>query len=494
MATVKDMFRNTGAKVMESVAFKPAFAYLEKDPVKNFPKLLKWADTFTKGNQYNKTVHSFQKWWEDQTWQGQLMKRVLEESDVNYLKRFVLNFFLNSGVKGAPLSKQKSKEIGANVPWAILMDPTSACNLKCIGCWAAEYEKHDNLSFEDLDSIITQGKEIGIYMYLYSGGEPLVRKKDLIRLAEKHSDCAFGAFTNATLIDEDFVQDLLRVGNFTFMISVEGTKEETDARRGKGTYDKIMHAMDLLKNAGIPFGYSACYHSKNYKTIASDEWNKLMIEKGCLFGWLFTYMPIGSDAVPELMVSDEERVYMYNYVRNYRTNNTLPMFIMDFWNDGEYVGGCIAGGRQYFHINASGDCEPCAFIHYATHNIHESTLVEALKSPLFHAYQEGQPFSDNLLRPCPLLDNPEALRKVIKSSGAHSTQKLDLEDVDSLTSKTEGVAAKWKVAADELWDSYHFPFNGCINRSLEKVVDTTSTGCGGSCSNCASAQSSEPAK
>lgn len=491
MASVKQMFRSTGAKVMENVAFKPAFAYLEKNPVKNYPKLLKWADTFTKGNEYNKTVHLFQQWWEEQTWQGVLMKRILTDVNTNYLKRFVLNFFLNTGVKGQPMAKEKSKEIGANVPWAILMDPTSACNLKCIGCWAAEYEKHDNLSFEDMDGIITQGKELGIYMYIYSGGEPLVRKKDLIRLAEKHSDCAFGAFTNATLIDEDFVQDLLRVGNFTFMISVEGTKEETDARRGKGTYEKIMQAMDLLKEAGIPFGYSACYHSKNYKTIASDEWNDLMMEKGCLFGWLFTYMPIGSNAALDLMVSDEQRKFMYDRVRDMRTYK--PIFVMDFWNDGEYVGGCIAGGRRYFHINARGDCEPCAFIHYATHNIHKHTLVEALKSPLFHEYQVGQPFSDNLLRPCPLLDNPEALRAIVKKAGAYSTQALDLEDVDTLADKTVDVADKWKITADQLWEAYHFPFAGCINDALDKHVDTTQNSCA-ACGGCTGTENGEASK
>jgi len=491
MATVKQIFRNTGAKVMENVAFKPAFAYLEKNPVKNFPKLLKWADAFTKGNEYNKTVHLFQQWWEEQSWQGVLMKRILTDINTGYLKRFVLNFFLNTGVKGQPMAKEKSKEIGANVPWAILMDPTSACNLKCIGCWAAEYEKHDNLSFEDMDSIINQGKELGIYMYIYSGGEPLVRKKDLIRLAEKHNDCAFGAFTNATLIDEDFVQDLLRVGNFTFMISVEGTKEETDARRGKGTYEKLMYAMDLLKEAGIPFGYSACYHSRNYKTIASDEWNDLMIEKGCLFGWLFTYMPIGSGAALDLMVTDEQRKFMYDRVRDMRTYK--PIFVMDFWNDGEYVGGCIAGGRRYFHINARGDCEPCAFIHYATHNIHKNTLVEALQSPLFMEYQKGQPFSDNLLRPCPLLDNPEALRKIIKTAGAYSTQALDLEDVDTLTDKTVDVADKWKVTADQLWENYHYPFVGCINDALDIQVDTTQSGCA-ACGGCTGTEDGEAGK
>lgn len=477
MAGVMNSIKSTGA----NVAFSAAFKYLEKDPVKNFPKLMQWADTFTKGNQWHGAVKNFQNWWDQETWQGVLMKRVLTDLDTNYLKKFVLNFFLNSGVKGMPIAKAKGKEMGVNVPWAILMDPTSACNLKCVGCWAAEYSKHYNLTYEKMDEIITQGKELGIYFYIYSGGEPLVRKKDLIRLAEKHSDCAFGAFTNATLIDEDFVQDLLRVGNFTFMISVEGTKEETDERRGKGTYDAVMKAMKLLKDARIPFGYSATYHSKNYKTITSDEWNDQMIEAGCLFGWLFTYMPIGTDAVLDLCVTPEQREYMYRRVREMREYK--PIFLLDFWNDGEYVGGCIAGGRQYFHINSNGDCEPCAFVHYATHNINECTLEEALKSPLFKKYQEGQPFSDNLLRPCPLLDNPEGLRSIVKESGAHPTQDLDLEGVDALTAKTEKIAEKWKKKADEMWACGHYPYNAVINRVLETRVDTTCNGTA-DCGNC----------
>ena len=94
--------------------------------------------------------------------------------------------------------------IWINIPWAILMDPTAACNLKCTGCWTAEYDQSDSLSYETLDRIIREGKQLGIYMYIYSGGEPLVRKHDLIRLAEKHDDCMFLSFTNATLVDEAF--------------------------------------------------------------------------------------------------------------------------------------------------------------------------------------------------------------------------------------------------------------------------------------------------
>lgn len=143
------------------------------------------------------------------------------------------------------------KKYGCNIPWTILLDPTSACNLHCTGCWAAEYGNKLNLSFDEIDSIITQGKELGVYFYIYTGGEPLVRKNDLIRICEKHSDCVFLCFTNATLIDEAFADEMLRVGNFVPAISLEGSEIATDGRHGNGVYQKVIQAMELLRRKRI---------------------------------------------------------------------------------------------------------------------------------------------------------------------------------------------------------------------------------------------------
>ena len=162
-------------------------------------------------------------------------------------------------------------------------------------------------------------------------------------------------------------------------------------------------------------------------------------------------MPVGHDAVPELMVTPQQRKFMYEQVRMFR--KTKSIFAMDFWNDGEYVRGCIAGGRYYFHINANGDVEPCAFIHYSTVNIKNVSLLEALKSPLFKAYQRHQPFNNNHLRPCPLLDNPDSLKEVVHTSGAYSTDMLKPEKVDDLTGKCVSTAEKWAVVADHIWYS-----------------------------------------
>lgn len=280
-----------------------------------------------------------------------------------------------------------------------------------------------------------------------------MRKKDLITLAEKHKDCAFLAFTNGTLVDEHFVKELVRVGNFVLAFSIEGIGEATDMRRGAGTYDKVIKSIELMRKAGAGFGYSCCYHSKNIEDVASDEFVDLMIEKGCLFAWYFTYVPIGKSAVMELIARPEQRKYMYDRVREIR--DTKPIFALDFWNDGEYVEGCLAGGRNYFHINAHGDVEPCAFIHYSNVNIKDTTLLEALKSPLFVQYRKNQPFNQNHLRPCPLMDNPDMLKMMVKQSGAHSTQTLDMESVEELTDKLQNVAESWGETADLVWEKNH---------------------------------------
>jgi MoaA/NifB/PqqE/SkfB family radical SAM enzyme len=190
-----------------------------------------------------------------------------------------------------------------NIPWAILMDPTSACNLHCKGCWAAEYNKTDSMDYALLDRIIREGKELGVYFYIYSGGEPTIRKNDLIKLAQVHNDCMFLAFTNGTLVDQDFALALGEVGNFALAFSIEGFEEATDFRRGAGTYTKVIEAMQYMKQIGAPFGFSAVYHGKNTEQVGNEAFLDFLIEQGCMFGWYFTYIPLGKDADTALIAS-----------------------------------------------------------------------------------------------------------------------------------------------------------------------------------------------
>ena len=436
---------------LKKLGIEQAVEYISKAPEKNLPKLMDWADRFA-GDQYGPQRDAIRDAVNNpDNIYHQLILRIVRDVDTEVLKTTFVNFILNANLIGWPKEEEARKKYGCNIPWAILLDPTSACNLHCTGCWAAEYGNKLNLTFDEIDDIIRQGKELGVYMYIYTGGEPLVRKKDLIRLCETHSDCQFLCFTNATLIDEAFAGEMLRVGNFIPAISLEGDEASTDSRRGKGTYQKVMAATALLKRKRLPFGFSCCYTSANYESISSESFYDKMIDLGGLFVWYFHYMPVGNDAVPELLPTPEQRVGMYHRIRDYRTRK--PIFAMDFQNDAEYVGGCIAGGRRYLHINADGDVDPCVFIHYSDSNIRQKTLLEALQSPLFMAYHDGQPFNRNMLRPCPMLENPEKLRKMVADTGAHSTDPQSPESAEHLCAKCDRYANCWESVSRELWES-----------------------------------------
>ncbi|MGI6005448.1 MAG: radical SAM protein [Christensenellales bacterium] len=431
-------------------AVKRALKLLDEPPEKSLPKLLNWVDRLdpkdtllSQRNAFRNFIHD-----KDSNWY-QLMASLWTDVDSQVRKTLFENLVIHNAIIGPARQNANKKLYGCNIPWAILMDPTSACNLKCTGCWAAEYGGGLSMSYATLNCIIEQGKALGTYMYIYSGGEPLVRKDDIVRLCQAHPECVFLAFTNGTLIDEKFAGEMLRVKNFIPAISIEGFEEETDARRGAGTYKAVVRAMDILKKKKLPFGASCCYTSANTQIIGSEAYFDDMIRRGCKFAWFFTYMPVGKGACTELIATAGQREYMYHQIRALR--NTKPIFTIDFWNDGEYVKGCIAGGRSYLHINANGDIEPCAFIHYSDSNIREVTLLQAYQSPLFRAYYEGQPFNDNHLRPCPLLDNPGALADMVEKSGARSTDLQHPEDVRDLAAKCQDAAGRWAPVAERLW-------------------------------------------
>lgn len=382
--------------------------------------------------------------------------RIIKDSDPKLLSTFLLNAAYEGGFRGYRTSRELSEKYNCNIPWIVLMDPTSACNMHCTGCWAAEYGHKQNLSFEVMDRTLAEGKELGIHACLMTGGEPLVRKKDIIRLCEKHRDVAFHAFTNGTLIDDDFCKELLRVGNCLVSVSIEGFEDANDGRRGEGHFDKAIKAMELMHSYKIPFGVSICYTSKNYLDVTSDEFLDMLIDKGCAFAWYFHYMPVGMNATTELLLTPEQREYMKNRVREIRgIDGGKEIFAIDFQNDGEFTQGCIAGGKLYCHINAAGDVEPCVFIHYSGANINEKPLLDCLRQPFFLKYHEGQPFNENHLRPCPMLENPELLQKMVRETGAVSTDLEAPESAEHLCGKCMEYARNWAPTANRLWEEDH---------------------------------------
>ncbi|WAM32087.1 radical SAM protein [Caldicellulosiruptor naganoensis] len=439
-------------RVIGEAVLKQVIRYLANNPEENMGKILDLTEKIVRRERDKWYIQNAKKYLLDpnSSWHHYAM-RIIKETNPKVRERILINFFLNAGFIGVPKQLELIKKYDINIPYAILIDPTAACNLHCKGCWAGEYHKAARLEYEVLDRVVKEAQELGIYFIIFSGGEPLLRKDDILKLCEKYEDTVFLSFTNATLIDDEFIEKVAKVGNLAFAISIDGFEKSTDERRGPGVFKKVVTAMEKLKEAGVVFGFSTTYHRYNVEEVSSDEYIDFLIEKGAKFGWYFTYVPVGKDADVSYMATPEQRAYMYKRIEEIRWSK--PIFVLDFWNDGEPAGGCIAGGRRYLHINANGDVEPCAFIHFSNVNIKECSLLDALKSPLFMAYRKNIPFNENHLRPCPMIDNPLKLKQIVEESGARPTQiGGETETAEELANKLLEYSEKWGKVADKLWE------------------------------------------
>ncbi|MCG0277439.1 MAG: radical SAM protein [Thermanaeromonas sp.] len=440
-------------KLVAERTLEEVFKYIERNPEENFPRLLSIARLIARKEEHKQQIQGVLKAYQENPAIRAYVNRLFTELHPNIKKRMVYNWFVNAMLLGIPRQQQVEEETGIHIPNFFLLDPTSACNLRCYGCWAGEYAKHDTLEFELVDRLCREAKEVGIYWLVMSGGEPFLWPH-LFELARRHQDMAFMLYTNGTLIDDDVADRIIEVGNISPAISLEGWRERTDARRGRGVFDRVVAAMDRLRKRGAVFGASITITRENVEEVTSDEFVDFLIEKGVAYVWTFHFIPVGRDPDLSLVITPEQRAYLAERIPYLRTHK--PIQIADFWNDGELTGGCIAGGRRYFHITARGDVEPCAFVHFAVDNIKEKTLKEVLASPLFRAYQRRQPFSRNLLRPCPIIDVPEALREIVAETGARPTHPGAEKVLDgSIGSFLDMNSKRWAEVADSIWLKRH---------------------------------------
>ncbi|MDI6814225.1 MAG: radical SAM protein, partial [Desulfitobacteriaceae bacterium] len=322
--------------------------YLSKNPEQNLAKLLDLGERLARKPEHRQMIAHFTSLLAERPSLREYVRRVLTEVHPNYCKKFLLNLIVHASLLGIPRQQEMGAQLGVNVPYTILIDPTEACNLRCNGCWAGKYEVH-TLPYPVLKRILDEARELGIHFIVLSGGEPFAYPH-LIHMAQEYPDIAFMLYTNGTLIDEEMADQMQAVGNLSPAISLEGWRHTTDARRGPGVFDRVMQAMDLLKERGVIFGFSVTVTRHNAAEVFSDEFMDFMVEKGALYGWSFHYIPVGRDPDLDLLLEPEQRLWLAERVVQIR--ETKPLMVMDFWNDGELTQGCIAGGRRYFHITA----------------------------------------------------------------------------------------------------------------------------------------------
>ena len=324
----------------------------------------------------------------------------------------MINLFLREflGFSQTEKTRRKFKDkYGINPPGFLTLSPEGRCNLYCKDCYAASLPKGlPHLSAAIVERILQEKYEKwGSWFTVISGGEPFMWHDggvNIIEIAKRHQEQYFLIYTNGTLINEKIAERLAEVGNIAVAISVEGFEKETDERRGKGSFRRILAAFEYLRKAGVPFGISVTPNSSNAELVVSEEMIKFYFdEQGALFEWIFQYMPIGRGVDVSWQVPPLVRRQMW--FRQQELVRKERRFVADFWNGGTFSSGCIAAGRDggYLYIDWSGNIYPCVFIPYWQDNVNElyvqgKTLTDALFSDLFKGIRAWQR-SYNHLRP-----------------------------------------------------------------------------------------------
>ena len=305
---------------------------------------------------------------------------------------------------------------GLHVPSFLIASITSACNLHCAGCYSrcnnatVDAEPVKQLTTGEWKAIFREAESLGVSFIMLAGGEPLLRW-DVIEAAGQMKNLLFPIFTNGTYMDDTTFSQLDRCRNLIPVLSIEGEREITDARRGAGVYDKLISVMDRLHGKNLLFGSSITVTTENIRQVTSPEFMEKLVSRGCKLVIYIEFVPVTEEA-RHLAPDDPEREYLLQATQ--RLREAFPELVaLAFPGDEKADEGCMAAGRGFFHINSHGGAEPCPFSPYSDVNVRELGVRGALRSPLFMALREGGVLDNDHVGGCVLYEQRELVEKLV---------------------------------------------------------------------------------
>ena len=320
--------------------------------------------------------------------------------------------------KTASAKRKVSEKAGEHVPAFLIASITSICNLHCAGCYAravhscADTEPAAQLTAEEWDSVFEQAEEMGISFILLAGGEPMIRR-DVLEKAGSRQNILFPVFTNGTLMDDTYFRMLKKCRNLVPVFSIEGKEMQTDNRRGKGVYEKVLFAMEEMQKEKLLFGSSVTVTKENLEEVTSDAFIKKLEERDCKALFFVEFVPMTPE-LNSLAPTDKERVYLEQRLSEIRKQYP-DMIFLSFPGDEKASGGCIAAGRGFFHINSHGGAEPCPFSPYSDVNVKDTSLKAALHSGLFAKLQGSGTLTEDHAGGCVLFENRDKVESYLGS-------------------------------------------------------------------------------
>ena len=308
--------------------------------------------------------------------------------------------------------RSRWEEQGIPVPPILIFSITNQCNLECKGCYQREFHPsaEEELSAGELKDITRQAYELGINFFVIAGGEPLIRP-EILDITREFQDIIFLVFTNGTLIDDAMIKQFKKQKNVVPLISLEGDADDTNERRGEGTYESVLKIMRQLRKNGTFFGTSIALTRLNFATVTAPEFIQDLAEVGCKFFLFLDYTPT-QEGTEDWVLLDEQRMQVMSLIKSFR-RQFPALFIGVPWDEID-VGGCLSAGRGFVHVNAEGDVEPCPFAPISDKNLKDVTLKEALQSEFLKRLREIPELSKYTGGGCALWKNRERVRALFQ--------------------------------------------------------------------------------
>ncbi len=340
--------------------------------------------------------------------------RLLTTTDPKALWKFIWTF----GVQGMLSMRRFHRRLrgGRQFPPFMFLSITNRCNLHCQGCWVTTGPAEHRLEADLLDRVIGQASSQGTRFFGVMGGEPLLHP-DVPDLFARHPRCYFQLFSNGMLLTPEIARKLARSGNVTPLISVEGNEVVSDVRRGgRGVFSRTLDGVRHCLRAGLVTGVATSVCKSNIDTLATPEFLDRLIDLGVHYVWYYTYRPVGARPSPELALDADQLVSLREFVVEMRCRK--PIVIVDTYYDALGQAVCPAVEGLSYHVNPTGDVEPCPPIQFARENIHTGDdVVDLIEGSAF--LREFREFAATQTRGCVLLEQPDRLREFMRAQGAH---------------------------------------------------------------------------
>jgi len=316
---------------------------------------------------------------------------------------------------------ESEKRLGVPVPRFCIFSVTWRCNLDCTGCYATNYTPGRELAIGQIEKVIRDSCRLGTYAFVIAGGEPLL-VDGLLDVLARAEEGLFLVFTNATLLADAEARAVADAGNILPIVSVDGEKPLTDARRGAGVWDKTTAAMSALREAGAMFGFASMVTHENLAHVTGRAWFDRMWGAGARFAFLIDYIPFTHNLQGGLVLTDEDMAAKAEIVAQRRAE-ARPL-VMNFPPDEYASGTCHAAGGGMIHVNADGYVEPCPYSHFAADNVKDKPLEEILASEFFSEIRREVGPLPNPLGKCLLFCHGREVARIACRAGAFGTERL----------------------------------------------------------------------